>query len=146
MPGIKIRLKPISETLNETGVFAGGKQLPVGHEITLPEGVTLEESGYGRHEVISGGTMADHEAVNSATSGTDGGGSAKDAGQIADGDDDGENPYIAEETSPGWWAIFKDGEQVSKKVRKGEVDDFLAADAETQAKYLDENKPAGEAV
>lgn len=155
MPGIKIKLRPISDTIDRTGVYGRDGEYPVGHVLTLPEGQPLIGSGYERHEVISKGTTKAHEGVNAATSGSEDGN--KDAGQVADAEhegtedddsaDDKPTPrYVAKETSPGWFAVFEGETEVEgvAKMRKAEADEFNAADEELRAKYVAGD--SGEAV
>jgi len=152
MPGIKIKLRPISDTIDRTGVYGRDGEYPVGHVLTLPEGQPLAGSGYERHEVISKGTTKAHQGVNAATSGSDDGN--KDAGQVADAELEGDDSrddkpptrYVAKETSPGWYAVFEGDTEVEgvAKMRKAEADEFNGADDETRAKYVAGD--SGEAV
>jgi hypothetical protein len=157
MPGIKIKLRPISDTINSTGVYGPKGEYPVGTIMTLPESQPLVGSGYERHEVVSKGTTKDHKAATGATSGTDDAG-AQDAGQVADAELTGERSddadtggtssarYVAKETSPGWFAVFEGETEVEgvAKMRKADADEFNAADDEMRAKFVAGD--SGEAV
>jgi len=138
MPGIKIKLRAISDSIQSTGVYGKDGEYPVGHALTLPEGVPLIGSGYERHEVISKGTTAAHETATGATSGTDDvSGTAKDAGQVQDADLTATTGYtVAESESAGWWVITdKDGAQVGPKLRKADADAFSALKPDEQDEY-----------
>lgn len=135
--GQRIKLKAISPSIDATGVFGPKGEYPVGTILTLPDNVPFIGSGYERHELLDGEKTADHEAVtNPATSGTDGGGADKDAGQTQDADlgqaagDGGQagegsamldppiKKYSAAPTdSPGWWVITDETGAEVKKVR-----------------------------
>lgn len=154
MPGIKIKLRPISDTIDRTGVYGRDGEYPVGHILTLPEGQALIGSGYERHEVISEGTTKAHRGVNAATSGSEDGN--KDAGQVADAEREGADDdisddkppprYVAKETSPGWFAVFEGETQVEgvAKMRQADADEFNGADDDTRAKFVAGD--SGEAV
>lgn len=45
--------------------------------------------------------------------------------------------YEVKETSPGWYGVFKDGEQVGKSMRHDDAEAFKALSAEEQAAYLE---------
>lgn len=154
MPGIKIKLRPISDSIPRTGVYGKDGEYEVGHILTLPEGVDLVGSGYERHEVLTKATTKAHTGVNNdATSGTEGAGVTKDHAQTegVDGDDEnegGDTPrrYVARESSPGWFAVFEGETEVEgvTKMRKADADEFNAADDDTQAKFVAGD--SGEAV
>lgn len=132
MPGIKIKLRPISDSIDRSGVYGPNGEYPVGTVFTLPEGVELAGSGYERHEVVTKATTADHEAVHNGGEG-----------------EEPEKPparYAARETSPGWFAIYEGETQITKKVRKADADAFEVADEAAQAVFIEDNKFVGEAV
>lgn len=138
--GQRVKLRAISDSIPNTGVYGPKGEYPVGTVMTLPDDQPFIGSGYERHELLDGTEKTDaHEAVtnpdNPATSGTDGGGHAKDAGETQDAvaagvvEGAGGNPdhstadlpvkrYSAAATdSPGWWVITdQDGNEI-KKVR-----------------------------
>lgn len=150
----RIRLKAISQTIDATGVYADGKELPVGHIITLPEGVTLETSGYAsRAELVDGEKTGDHVAAT-AFEGDPNGGAEKppplgetEKAKIEAGDpasiaaavctatDQTAKRYSADPTdSPGWWVITDEtGAEIPKKVRPADGQAFNDMSPEEQA-------------
>lgn len=152
----RIRLKAISPTIDATGVYADGKELPVGHIITLPEGVTLETSGYAnRAELVDGEKTGDHVAAT-AFEGDPNGGAEKptplgetEKAKIEAGDpvsvagvahagtdaDLSIKRYSAAPTdSPGWWVITDEtGAEIPKKVRPADGTAFNDMSPEEQA-------------
>lgn len=151
----RIRLKASPPNSDSTGVYSDGKELPVGHIMTLPEGVTLESSGYaGRAELVDGEKTDDHVSAT-ALEGDPNGGAEKptplgevEKDKIAAGDpvavagaahtDPGTKTYSAAPTdSPGWWVITdQDGNEVGKKVRPVDGQQFNELDADGKAKFI----------
>lgn len=142
--GQRVKLRAISDSIPNTGVYGPKGEYPVGTILTLPDDQPFQGSGYERHELLDGEKTDDHEAVtNPATSGTDGGGHAKDAGQTQDAglndeDNAGAEPvkrYSAAPTdSPGWWVITDEtGAEIPKKVRPADGTAFNDMSPEEQA-------------
>lgn len=148
--GQRVKLRAISDSIPNTGVFGPKGEYPVGTVMTLPDDQPFVGSGYERHELLDAEKTGDHEAVtnpaNPATSGTDGGGHAKDAGQTQDAGFNADHStadlnvkrYSAAPTdSPGWWVITdQDGNEVGKKVRPSDGTDFNDLDDAGKAKFI----------
>lgn len=154
--GQKIRLKAIKEGAETTGVYdEKGKELPVGHEIELPDDVDFETSGYQtRAELIGKKKTAAHTSATAAPSGTEGAGETHDHESMNDeqkanggGDTAPAKRYEARETSPGWYAVFEGDTEVEgvAKMRKADADEFNGADEDTRAKFV-AGTDSGEAV
>lgn len=147
--GQRVKLRAISDSIPNTGVFGPKGEYPAGTIMTLPDDQPFIGSGYERHELLDGEKTGDHEAVtnpaNAATSGTDGGGHAKDAGQTQDAvisegaavDGEKAPTYTVVDTgSPGWKEIQDADGKTVKKVRPREADEFETLDAAAKAKFL----------
>lgn len=144
--GQRVKLKAISDSIPNTGVFGPKGEYPVGTIMTLPDDQPFIGSGYERHELLDGDKTADHEAVtnpaNPATSGTDGGGHTKDAGQTQDAGFNADKAVVSAYTasatdSPGWWRITDaDGNEVGKKIRPADAEEFNAMDDAGKAKFI----------
>lgn len=143
----RVKLRAISDSIPNTGVYGPKGEYPVGTVMTLPDDQPFIGSGYERHELLDAEKTDAHEAVtnpdNPATSGTDGGGHAKDAGQTQDAvmaAEAGERTVttytVVDTGSPGWKEIQDSDGNTVKKVRPREADDFDAMSPEDQAKFL----------
>lgn len=115
---MKIRLKAPAG-LNSTGIYgADGKELPVGHELTVKE----EPKGWaGRYDVLSGGDTKGKTAVTNPAPATTG--------------------YAVKEKGSGWYAITKDGQEVTKSLRKDDVEGFDELSDDDKAAFADLHKP-----
>jgi hypothetical protein len=153
MARVKIRLKAISDSIPNTGVWGPEGEYPVGHEFLLPEGVSFANSGYAhRAELIGNDITDEHVSMTGVEGGAD-----PDAklpvgenpdptteGPEADAGVGGTSAYAVEETSPGWW-VLKDasGAQVGKKLRTNEAEAFKAMSADEQTKFAEGHGAAG---
>jgi hypothetical protein len=157
MARVKIRLKAISDSIPNTGVWGPEGEYEAGHEFLLSEGVSFANSGYAhRAELIGNDITDEHVSMTGVEGGADPDaklpvGETPDpttTGPKADGEpSDGEKasgPHTVEETSPGWW-VLKDasGAQVGKKLRTNEADAFKAMSADEQAKFAEGHGAAG---
>lgn len=163
MARVKIRLKAISDSIPNTGVWGPSGEYPVGHEFLLPEGVSFEQSGYAhRAELIGNDITDDHVSMTGVEGGADP--NAKlPVGENPDPTTAGPQPnthegiggntapssdapatYAVEEVSPGWWVLKGgDGVQVGKKLRTNEAEAFKALSADEQAKFAEGHGAAG---
>ena len=115
---MKIRLKAPAG-LSSTGIYgADGVEMPVGHEMEVKE----EPKGWaGRYDVLSGGeTKGKTAVINPAPSATG---------------------YAVKEKGSGWYAITKDGQEVTKSLRKDDVDGFDAMSDADKAAFVELHKP-----
>lgn len=112
---MKIRLKA-PEGLTSTGIYGkNGVEMAVGEELVLDE----EPKGWaGRYDIIQGGE-ADGKAaiVNPATT-----------------------SYAVKEKGAGWFVITKDGEEVTKSIRKDGLEGFDEMSDEDKAIFAELHK------
>jgi hypothetical protein len=103
--------------VTKPGIFGLNGEIPVGTEVTVKE----EPKGWdGRYEVISGSTEGKTAVTNPA--------------------DDTTPAYEVKATSPGWFAVFDGDEQVTKGLRKDDVDGFDAKSDADKAAFVEANK------
>jgi len=110
---MKIRLKA-PDGLSSTGIYGqDGKEMPVGHEMTVKE----EPKGWaGRYDILSGGTAEGGEPVTN------------------------QSAYAVVEKDGGWFAVTKDGQEVTKSFRKGDVDGFDGMSEQDKEAFVDLHK------
>jgi len=90
-------------------------EIPIGTEID----VTKEPTDWaGRYEVVSGSTEGKTAVTNPASA----------------------TGYAVQDKSPGWFVITKDGEEVSKSLRKDDVAGFDELSDEDKAAFADLHK------
>jgi hypothetical protein len=111
---MKIRLKAPAG-LQGTGIYGkDGVEMPVGHEMEVKE----EPKGWaGRYDIISGGPFAGKTPVTNPASG-----------------------YAVKDKGQGWFAITKGGEEVTKSLRKNDLEGFDALSEEDKAAFADLHK------
>jgi hypothetical protein len=129
--GTRIRLKAISPTATTTGIWGPDGEYPIGHVFTLPDGVTLETSGYaGRAELVDAEKTEAHEPVTNPAA------PAEPVDPVVT--DPTVKTYTASATdSPGWWVITDEtGAEVGKKVRPADGQAFNELDADGKAKFI----------
>lgn len=94
---MKIRLKA-PDGLSSTGIYGqDGKEMPVGHEMTVKE---APKGWAGRYDVLSGGPADDSEGVNN------------------------EKGYAIKSKGGGYSVVTLDGEPVTKSLRKDDLEGF----------------------
>jgi hypothetical protein len=109
---MKIRLKAPAG-LESTGIYGkDGKEMPVGHEMEVADDFT---GWNGRFDILSGGPAADSEAVTNSA-------------------------YKVETKGGGYYVVTKDGEPLSKSLRKDDLDGFDGLTDEDKAAFVELNK------
>ena len=144
---MRIRLKAPAG-LSTTGIYgADGKEAPVGTEVTVNEAPVGWE---GRYDVLGDDDKpvelkpADGQPINKASDSTDGETPFQGAEKAPQDQMDGKTAtpsapavtgsYAIKDNGNGWFVITKDGEEVTKSVRKGDVEGFdTMSDADKQA-------------
>ena len=119
---MKIRLKA-PEGLSSTGIYgADGKEMEVGHVLTLKE----EPKGWaGRYDILDGDSAGEDKAKDK--------GGAKTA---VINPAEAKAPFQAKDKGGGWWAIYDaDGKEV-KSLRKDDAEIFNALSDEDKAKHV----------
>lgn len=119
---MKIRLKAPAG-LSSTGIYgADGKEMEVGHVLTLKE----EPKGWaGRYDILDGDSAGEDKAKDK--------GGAKTA--IVN-PAEAKAPFQAKDKGGGWWAIYDaDGKEV-KSLRKDDAEIFNALSDEDKAKHV----------
>lgn len=111
---MKIRLKAPAG-LNSTGIYGkNGEEMPVGHELEVEK----EPVGWaGRYDILSGGSAEGKEAVTNPAS-----------------------AYAVKDKGQGWFVITKDGEEVTKSLRKNDLEGFDTLSEEDKAAFADLHK------
>jgi hypothetical protein len=112
---MKIRLKA-PEGLTSTGIYGkNGEEMPVGHEMEVEN----EPKGWaGRYDILSGGS-------------TDG------KTPLTNPDQTG---YAVKDKGGAWYVITKDGAEVTKSLRKGDLEGFDTLSDEDKAAFADLHK------
>ena len=129
--GQRVKLRAISDSIPNTGVFGPKGEYPVGTVLTLPDDQPFTGSGYERHELLDGEKTADHVAVVNPADDDD-----FDRG---DSDLSVKRFSAAPTDSPGWWVITDEtGAEVGKKVRPSEGAAFNDLDSAGKEKFLAE--------
>lgn len=140
-----------------TGMFgADGKEIPVGTELTVDEKTfdlpanryeKLTDSDKGKETVLN---PAPGQPINKASDSTDGENpfpgvesapqSQMDTGTVAAGTTPAKPVYDVESKGGGYYVITKDGEPVSKSLRKADIEGFDDLSDEDKAAFADLHK------
>lgn len=140
--------------ITKAGIYGQDGEIPIGTEITVAKEPT---DWAGRYEVLSGGDEEGKTAILNADMGEaeigDTPFSAKTGENLRQPDTStsqtgGGQPtdtkapaYEVKEKGAGWFVITKDGEPVTKSLRKSETDGFDAMSDEGKATFVEQNKP-----
>lgn len=113
---MKIRLKA-PEGLSSTGIYgAGGQEYEVGTVLTVTE---VPVGWKGRYDEIGRDTEGKEPVINPKQP---------------------DDVFKVAEKSPGWFVITRDGKEVTKSLRKSDVETFEAWAKGDQEKFVEANK------
>lgn len=115
---MKIRLKA-PEGLNSTGIYGkDGVEMAVGEELIVAE----EPKGWaGRYDILESGNAQGKTAITADTP----------------------TGFAVKEKGAGWFVITKDGEEVSKSIRKDGLEGFDELSDQDKAAFVELHKKDG---
>jgi hypothetical protein len=104
--------------ITKPGIYGAGGEIAVGTELTVKD----EPKGWaGRYRVVGGGAKGKTAVTNPVDGGAKG--------------------YAVVQKSPGWFVVTKDGMEVTKAMRKADLEGFDAMSDEDKGAFADLHAP-----